>query len=733
MSVKNRIQRNPFRYGFLSIILFAVLMAFQNCNRTSFFSTSAVGGLFSNNNNGAGYGGKPSQDYARFTPGFTCQNKESAVATILVSKSAVTITENKKDICSAVQQNLNPNQIDVSIYQDEIIGYQDGIFEGVSTTPSTIPANLVEVWCRDTTDQTGIETVTYFDHVSNLAVNRIYFASADANGALSNKTVKDFSVARVITKSKVTVSDGNGFDLNVYRDQPAPSRPGLFVAQLNAVINGIKYDRKTYCRFGGSLDAKVWPVKQIVDLNVSAFKETLDLNYFSYSSGTGVTVAPAQNLFISKTDGGSSFQVSKEVSSANLAFRFSSDSKTLFYSTGASTTPALMRAEVDGSANSVLAAVTEIFSFKVTKDGSHLIYNALVDSGGTGLKVVSTTGGASTVISPPVVRATMGVSAMDITNDKVIFLCCNQPTQIYMSNFDGTGLSIISTPALPPNWDFATNNLSVLHQQKAISVWAWSWVGATPSENYIIAIDGSWSQKLPAGWLWVSTSPDDLFGLLVNQSDLTSQAVVNFKTGAIKNLPSLSLPTGVSLIRDGSQNIESTFFTQDSKLFIGIQPNPTTKVKEAVSLSLVDGAISAMCDGVATSYVKQMLDGSFLLIGHDVNKKILNVYLKSNDQKCRLVNSVPFAVSKLDSVQVSISPDTKNILANVKALDLNAAPLNLLLYIPLSGKISYTINSPVYSSATIQKAIFLKDSKAVLFVGDQIRAGDQNVFLWTTP
>ncbi|MBC7466525.1 MAG: hypothetical protein H7256_11085 [Bdellovibrio sp.] len=731
MKLKIDIQRHPVRYSFLILFGFALLMAFQNCNRTAFFSTTVAGGLFGNYNNGAGYGGKPSQDYARFTPGFKCENRESAVANILSAENTLTITENKKDICGAVQQTLDAGQIDVSIYQDEIIGYQEGIFEGVPSVPTTIPANLVEVWCRDTNDQSGIETITHFDHLSSLAVNRIYFASADATGTLTNKVVKDFSVARVVSKSKVTISDGSGFDLNVYRDQPAPLKPGLFVGQLNATMNGIKYERKTYCRFGGSLDAKVWPVKQIVDLNVSAFKQTVDLNYFSYSSLTGAGPAPAQNLFISKSNGANSFLVSKEISSNNLNFSFGPDSKNLFYATGASTTPVLMSAPMDGSSSRVLATVTEIFKFKLSTDGSRLIYNGYVN-GAPGLRSVPSAGGNNSVLSPPVAVATMGASAMDVTKDKVVFLCCNTPTDIYINNFDGTALTKIPRPVLPANWDFSASNLSILRQQKAVSVWAWTWIAPGGSANYIIAIDGSWSLKLPTGWLWVSTSPDDLNGLLVNQTDPSLQALVNFKTGAIMTLPTLNLPKSASLVRDGSQTIESAFFAADSKSFIGVKANSNLN-NETIAVSLIDGSVSSVCAGVTSSYVKQMNDGSLLLVGFDSSKRIINVYLRQADEKCKLVNSIPFAASKMESVEISISPDAKNILANVGGLDLNAAPLNLLLYIPLNGKVSYAVNTPVYSAATIQKAVFLNDSKTVIFIGDQIRSGDQNIFLWSAP
>jgi hypothetical protein len=43
------------------------------------------------------------------------------------------------------------------------------------------------------------------------------------------------------------------------------------------------------------------------------------------------------------------------------------------------------------------------------------------------------------------------------------------------------------------------------------------------------------------------------------------------------------------------------------------------------------------------------------------------------------------------------------------------------------------VNSPAFSSATISSARFLGDSKTVIFIGDQLRPNDSNIFLWTAP
>lgn len=731
MNFKRLIRHNPIRSAFAAFFCLLIVVAFQNCNRTSFLPTTLAGGIFGGNNNGAGYGGKPSKDYARFTPGFTCQSKPAAVALVKVKDQAVSVIENKKDICEAVQLTLNIKDIDSSIYQDQIIGYQEGIFEGVKTTPTSIPANLVEVWCRDTNDQTGIETVVHFNRETNSAVNRTYYATTDINGVYINRVIDDFAVSRVVSMSQVEISDGNGFDLTVYRDQPAIARPGLFMGKLNAIINGVKQDRKTYCRFGGSLDAKVWPVKQIVDLNISDFRKTSDINFMGYISNTGIFAGLGHNLFISKTQGKDQILISKEVAPGSH-FEFSPDSKALYYTTGASTTPTYNRATVDGTFNSVLATANDVLTFKLNHDASSLIYHTYID-GGVGLKSISTATGSNNILSPPVSRGTMGVSSVSFTKDKVVFLCCNRPTQIYTVNFDGSDLRVLKTPALPDaSWDFATQNLAVLGQQKAISVWAWSATAGSVYMNYIIALDGSYSLKLPPGWLWVSSSLDEKFGLLVNEKDQTTQALINLLTGVMKTLPKLVLPAGQSFTREGSQTFKSAFFTKNSSEFIGLSTGGSTESAHAFSVNLIDGTTSNLCDKVTTSFVKQLGDSSLILVGHDLKRRILNVYLK-NAMGCRLVNSLPFALSLLGDIEVVESPDGQSILATVKFTDPQGIAATSLFYIPLSGQAPFAVNKPVFAAAKIQQAFFLKDSKSVIFVGDQIRVDDQNIFLWTAP
>ena len=244
--------RYSSQFFMISLLVVVGLSFFQNCSQIRFEDFESNKSALDLENNGGNYGGKPSGDFYRYIPDFTCENKESPQAHIAINGSMVTLTENKTLLCGAVTQALNLSMIDFSIYQNEIIGQKEGIYTGESIAPTKIPAKLVELWCRDRKDEKGIETITYYDRNTGKAVNRIYYSSQTGDGTLEARRIEDFPVARLLDSLKVVVKDEQGFELTVYRDQPAPEA-GLFAGELKAVIDGQTVERKTYCRIGGRL------------------------------------------------------------------------------------------------------------------------------------------------------------------------------------------------------------------------------------------------------------------------------------------------------------------------------------------------------------------------------------------------------------------------------------------------------------------------------------------------
>ncbi len=56
-----------------------------------------------------------------------------------------------------------------------------------------------------------------------------------------------------------------------------------------------------------------------------------------------------------------------------------------------------------------------------------------------------------------------------------------------------------------------------------------------------------------------------------------------------------------------------------------------------------------------------------------------------------------------------------------------------LFYLTLDGKPAYQVTAPAHTAANVSEFYFLADSRTVIFVGDQIRKGEAQVFSWTAP
>lgn len=168
---------------FIALVLLG--LPFQNCSQVNFslLQTLSSPDKIASSDNGTFFDGKPDGHYYRIRPDFTCENKVAPVAALDFVSGQVTFTENRILLCAAEVNNLDPKLVDVSVYQDYVIGHQEGIFEEFSSAPTSIPANLVEVWCRDRDDKQGIETITYYDRLQQKAVNRIYHATQGSDGS----------------------------------------------------------------------------------------------------------------------------------------------------------------------------------------------------------------------------------------------------------------------------------------------------------------------------------------------------------------------------------------------------------------------------------------------------------------------------------------------------------------------------------------------------------------------
>lgn len=717
----------------LAFGIFVLVLFFQNCTPVNFEN-----GELNSNNNGGVYGGKPDATYYRFVPDFTCEQKEAPTSVIKIAAGQVLLTENKRLHCASPVAFPDLRLLDSSIYQNDVVGYLEGIFEGLKSEPSSIPANLVEVWCKDRNDEQGIETITHFDRLSNLAMNRTYFTVVNT---VTNATPKivDQSVSRVIDQTTITIRDGIDFELIVHRDQ-VDVQPGLFKAKLQTRIEGQMVRRDTLCRLGGSLDPKIWPVKQIVDTSVQAFKLSPDTRHFAYMS---VGLGSVYNIYASNSFGSDQRKIGPIGSGG---FLFAPDSKGLIYATDGNQ-PHILEINLEKSVGSLPSRL--IFSDPLSSDwapsemirspdGSALIFLTVDALKGIFLKSVSLTGGNSITLTPRLSsfsnRYGFGVST---SQKKLVYFQGIQgkaPWDLSVANLDGSQISKVTVP-IPADWtiDFSPGVIIPSNGDYAVfraSTEAYAY-GNTGEEfqYFIYALDGSRSMALPKFWellLWNKTGTHAIF--VNNRPGIQSgQYLVNFQTGNF-----ISLPSGLPRVWPGYFTSVELSFSEDSSSLITTQAGASGVVR-AIAISTKDGAITELCPEASNSnlQVKEISSGQLLFLSYNTSKMILDVYLKIGSGLCKKVNSVPVEIVNQSESPIVLSPDHQKILVHV---DLGSKPGSgkKLLYIPLDGKSSYIINSPAFKDAYLYDPLFLEDSKTVLFRGMQL-PGSDGLYRWSAP
>ena len=662
--------------------LVALVVFFQNCSGLNFV-TKMIQGQSDAESNGGGYTGLQPKSFFRLVPGFTCETNGSAVSALEVHADSAVFTENRRLECGAIKKTVDRSLIDFSVYQSDIIGYRDGIYEGRNQAPTQIPSDLVEVWCRNTIDQTGIETIMHFNRATNTAMNRVYYATHNPNATYTKAVIPDANVSRVVGEKTVTLQSlVNGlsiFDLTVHRDQPATS-VGLFQAQMSVVINGQRISHDTSCRLGGLIDAKLWPARQLFDYGIINVSVSPEANTLVFSSSDG----SATNIYSSTSDGA----VMKNLTHSPSGMTVNSDFT------------------LDSVGRMVGYELDNIIS------GSALTFNSVALSGG------------APVILNPTSNTTMGVVPISSkTKNKFLFnwgIGLPQSPDIFSVNADGTGLINITPTFIDPNETYFSTNAAPGMQVEDY-ILAYSLVNHGPQMNsYAVAIDGSGSQALSPLKFW---AVNGRFAFGVDASG-TRHEVVDLKT-ANRYEPSF----------DSAASDNAT-------LFYGTKATADGKALTAIAMSLANGNEFELCPAVTASKMKlqDLGEGSILILAfepgsaQDLSPGLASGHLavyRANGGKCSLVNSTLITNSKLNMIQnVVVSADRQKIALLMLGY---VGPVSELLYIPLNGQASYIVNTPVFETAEIYSAVFLNDSQSIVYVGDQITAGISNVFLWKAP
>ncbi len=767
-----------------------IALAFQNCSEVSFSTSAQPSSGIKFQNNGGSYGGKFAGTFHRFVPDFACEQTPAPHSTVEISATDVTLTENKRLRCAAVKQRLPLSSLDISIYQKDVVGYGEGIFELEKSAPSSIPANLVEVWCRDRKDSQGIETITHYDRVLRQGVTRIHYSEFGANSVPVAKTIADFGVARVISGKTIWIRDRSGFDLTVHRDQPA-AELGLFKGRLKASIGGVSIERETSCRLGGSLDSTVWPAQQIVDTAVKNVGVSPDGSSIAFLSrlfgGSGY------ELFSAKTDGSSLRLMSEKgtglnlIGGGNVKAVFTPDSKKLVFESFIDQAPVYSKAtyavSLDLASSEPVQPVVSapLLSFRMLDEKSALMN---FDQSGTTnfaarLSRVDLLLGLVQGLNPPssVSSTVKGlVDGFDVSKSRqrAVYLWTDNASNtssenlldLYSVKFDGGDLKKIS-PALAAGWRLVgwDRGYNVPGGGDYVFVKSQSGLGAsTLTQYHAVAIDGSGVTALPIGWTWsfVDTQSRWAFIHPVHGATpvLSNAALLNLQTGQQLSLPPMEtysleshLPIGVGL-GSASVNIPietqfspeldrrrlnhpSHFFSEDGLELIG-RSRLSSGLYRGIVISTLTGALTELCAGVASTelFIVPLDALRSLVLTFDPSTRALDLHVRTRGSGCKKVNSAMTAAWGQNSIRdVVVSPDLQSALLRVSRWDpaTGAEGDTELLWLPLDGRAAHQVNSPVATGMEISTARFARDSRTVIFVGNQIKPSEHNVFLWRAP
>ncbi len=740
---------NP-KNGFLLFILLTLLF-FQNCsqygvylqNKDDLKKISFAG-------NGGSYEGKITKNYYRMTPEFTCSNKEAPLSWIEVNDSSLILTENKTLQCSHQSNALNLSLVDQSIYQTQIIGFQEGIFENLLTNPITTPSNLVEVWCRDRKDRQGIEVIVYFDHLKKQAIRKIYYSDLNKDGIDQTIKLSEANTNRLLTENTVIIRDEENFHLIVHRDQSSTDF-GLFDAEMKILIENQIFSRKTTCRLGGSLDPKVWPSKQIVDLSINDFKLSNNLEYFAYSS-SAITGIP--NLFLSKSDGTSQKQIATPmlqtgISSSSLSsgrFEFDKSSQYLIYSgdTRIADTQELFSLKIASAETIQLSEKLSINyqsvlnDFQFSSDGQTIIYRDGYASGKTDtknqkkwLKASAIHSDKPVLLNPPFpLGFDMGVHKFAISPTESFVAYFGGPifSDLYSASFDGTKIIKITPSMIPARspidthlelikkgeWYFPwSGNIVIPPHSTMILAEAQIW-GATDTKVLAISIDGSQVFEFPINQQWSILSPSGKHAVFIDK---------NSKKKTLYNLnskDSIEIPT-----------LNNLFFSKNSHQLIGSRLNINGQT-ELISVDTNDHTVNSLCPEAQESsliLVDELSPSHFYLASANEKRNEIWIHVKDPSKSCRFLAKVPLNHSQsLKLEKMTLSPDQEKMLLKIKTEEKDS-----LIFIPFNGFAPMLINTPLIEDSKISQFHFLSDSRTILFVGNQIKPDEPNAFLWTSP
>lgn len=762
---------------------------FQNCSayRTEI---SSEGISLKSENNGSSYGGKPQGSFYRFIVDHTCESEPAAGEVILIQDSSALLTANSRLKCGASAETLNLADIDSSIYQNDLIGYREGIFQGASSKPTEIPANLVEIWCRDRSMEYGSEVILHYDRNKQIAVARYYFSTQNSDSSWRINEVQDFQVSRVVSSSQLRIDGGEMLNLTVYRDQPAENRVGEFKGTLKIKELQEKKELTVDCRLGGSVDPNVWPSKALTmlgdypqnlglaprgDILIYSNGKPTDPRYLAIAStemGVQKRVLPPQHSLV--VTGGGVAQVAVSSDSQKLLFLanpLSSILQSILYlwDLGQSTTEMAVRLPLDSY---------YITSFSFASEGRRVIYEIdkkIPYAYSHRLKSYDFSDGSVRDLNPDNSSTNVkGIySGIQISKsaDRVLYLWSDHKhpdgedaLDLYSVNSDGTDLKKYSVNLPNSSWRIIPWDRGDMAPNQGQTVFIKTLNKLTREyQYYAVAIDGSFVRPLPVGWTWSFVDHQGGFALIhpildlsIAQTDETK--LMNLQSGQMISLPKFlvsnsqdgyydgqglgnettNLPIQTSIfpeIDKRSRNHPSLFFSSSSTHLIG-RKVVSGNAYSAVGILTTQGQEVDLCPGLVgyDMWIAPLSDQELVISTFNSSNQRLEVYTTNLSGECRLRNQTLTTNVNAEILrEMKVSPDKKSILVRIIRKYIDREVGTAILYIPLNGRLSYQVHTPITSYGSASSAYFSGDSLSIVYMANQYDFGIPQVYQWKVP
>lgn len=735
--------RRIIQKAFIVITLLLLTLFFMNCTKLQNTEiASSVGDLFKLEGNGSSYGGKPSGLKYRLVPNFKCEDQEAPKAILDIAAQKFSHIDNQTNACQINVEDLTLDKLEHSIYQDDIVGFKEGIFEPLATEFKQVPDNLAEVWCMDYSDSLKLELINYFNRVTQKSYTKIFYSELNADGKSLAFAVPEFTSSRVLTYNSVILFSGTELDLRVLRDQP--DQIGRFKSQLKMNVSGKNISKELFCRLGGSVDVSLWPINQAATLPVFDFLVSPSKGSMVYSSTNKDSTT--MSLGLVNFASGEDTILDAGIKRNNLTpynfsiggkFKFSRDGQALVYQTSSQ----FIEYNIASKAKAARADIGDVVSFLITPDGQNIVYRMtttkLPRKDSLFIKNFKTNQ-VYTIKPSTTICNSGGVSLFSVSsvNNRIIFICGNFPNfEVFTVRLDATDLQQVRLPVEYSNYnlmnlylvrveqgpsqaaplDYGFSDLVYLHANLSTqSNYNTKYFLYKISTNTFLEIPSSSGQIVNKDFYIIpnfSTQYPHGF-LILNSADFTSKELTDYIT--TKNY----------VFYPG-------FRWDEAGRFFALKKNPAGKF-ELKGVEFSSGFTEkTYCPLLQLEDISlSPVVNNTLHMAHRNGNIIYFTKIDLATADCKTLNSIPipqsFSTLTLGELKLNYK---KNYLAfEYLATDQKNNGKEDLYLIPLNGSPPYMVSFPALLNSRVDDFTFTENGEFLYFWGNQSDSNKRNIF-----